>query len=101
MENWQNQQEVRAKNLQLKEMADNFDSQQTSAEENWRQLAKFGVERVTDIDYDEEFGAVAAGDEIEGTIEIKSALNRVETHTMDVSTFAAHCGDLYVYLCVN
>jgi hypothetical protein len=82
LENWQNQQEVRAKNLGLKDMADNFDSQQTTAEENWRALSKFGVERVADFDYDEEFGAVAVGDDIEGTIEIKSALNRVETHTM-------------------
>jgi len=85
LENWQNQQEVRAKNLHLKDMADNFDSQQTTAEENWRALSKFGVERVADFDYDEEFGAVAVGDDIEGTIEIKSALNRVETHTMAVS----------------
>ena len=85
LENWQNQQEVRAKNLGLKDMADNFDSQQTTAEENWRALSKFGVERVADFDYDEEFGAVAVGDDIEGTIEIKSALNRVETHTMAVS----------------
>ena len=85
LENWANQQEVRAKNQQLKEMADNFDSHQTTAEENWRQLAKFGVERVTDFDYDEEFGAVSVGDDIEGTIEIKTALNRVETHSMGVS----------------
>ncbi|KAL7493399.1 hypothetical protein ACHAWT_005948 [Skeletonema menzelii] len=82
LENWANQQEVRAKNLQLKAMTENFDQQQTSAEENWRQLAKFGVERVADFDYDEEFGAVTVGDDIEGTIQIKTALNRVETHTM-------------------
>ncbi|KAL7456432.1 hypothetical protein ACHAWC_007945 [Mediolabrus comicus] len=82
LENWANQQEVRAKNQQLKDMADNFDSQQTSEEENWRQLANFGVERVQDFNYDEEFGAVAVGDDIEGTIEIKTALNRVETHDL-------------------
>jgi hypothetical protein len=87
LENWANQQEVRAKNQQLKALADNFDQQQTSAEENWRQLAKFGVERVQDFDYEEEFGAVAVGDEIEGTISIKTALNRVETHEMSVSDF--------------
>jgi len=84
LENWANQQEVRMKNQQLKDMADKFDQQQTSAEENWRQLAKFGVERVTDVDYDEAFGAVAVGDKIEGTIEIKSALNKVQTHSMDL-----------------
>jgi len=84
LENWANQQEVRLKNQQLRDMADNFDQQQTSAEENWRQLAKFGVERVQDFDYDEEFGAVTVGDTIEGTIEIKSALNKVQTHSFDL-----------------
>jgi len=79
LENWANQQEVRAKNLQLKAMSETFDQQQTSAEENWRQLAKFGVERNTDVDLDEEFGAVVTGD-IEGVIELTSAVNRVATH---------------------
>jgi hypothetical protein len=97
LENWQNQQEVRSKNLQLKDMADKFDSVQTTEEENWRALSKFGVERVTDFDYDEEFGAVAAGDEIEDTIEIKTALNRVETHSFQVSYCVPSCGDLQMY----
>ncbi len=106
LENWANQQEVRMKNQHLKDMADNFDQQQTSAEENWRQLTKFGVERVQDFDYDEEFGAVTVGDKIEGTIEIKSALNKVQTHSFDVSYYLPTCGDLYVYadsfyLCLN
>jgi len=81
LENWANQQEVRAKNLQLKAMSETFDQQQTSAEENWRQLAKFGVERNTDVDLDEEFGAVVIGD-IEGVIELTSAVNRVATHDL-------------------
>mmetsp|Transcript_16522 Transcript_16522/g.35901 ORF Transcript_16522/g.35901 Transcript_16522/m.35901 type:complete len:312 (+) Transcript_16522:92-1027(+) len=80
LENWANQQEVRAKNLQMKEMADNFDSQQSSDEENWRQLAKFGVERTQDFDMEEEFGPVVAGDDIEGVIELTTATNRVATH---------------------
>jgi hypothetical protein len=103
LENWANQQEVRAKNQQLKDMADNFDSQQTSEEENWRQLANFGVERVQDFNYDEEFGAVAVGDDIEGTIEIKTALNRVETHDLAVSVFflqfAYYYGERNIYVC--
>merc|ERR1711982_62901 len=75
------QQEVRAKNLQLKAMSETFDQQQTSAEENWRQLAKFGIERNTDVNLNEEFGAVAVGD-IEGVIELTSAINRVATHDL-------------------
>ena len=86
LENWANQQEVRAKNQQLREMAENFDAQQTSAEENWRQLAKFGVERVADFDLDEEFGDVTVG-EVEGVIELKSALNKVTTHEFGVSSY--------------
>jgi len=84
LENWANQQEVRAKNLQLKAMADTFDQQQTSAEENWRTLAKFGVERNEEFDLDEEFGPVQAGDDIEGVIELKSSLNRVTTHDISL-----------------
>jgi len=80
LENWANQQEVRAKNQQLKEMAENFDAQVPSEEENWRQLAKFGVERNEDFDMDEEFGPVAAGNDIEGVIELTTAVNRVATH---------------------
>ena len=86
LENWANQQEVRAKNQQLREMAENFDAQQTSAEENWRQLAKIGVERVADFDLDEEFGDVTVG-EVEGVIELKSALNKVTTHEFGVSSY--------------
>jgi len=82
LENWANQQEVRAKNQGLKEMADNFDAQQSSDEENWRQLAKFGVERNEEFDMDEEFGPVAAGDDIEGEIELKSAVTKTATHDL-------------------
>ena len=85
LENWANQQEVRAKNLHLKQMTETFDMQQTSAEENWRQLAKFGVERNEKFDLDETFGAVTPGDQIEGVIQLKSAVNRVATHDLFVS----------------
>ncbi|KAL3775459.1 hypothetical protein ACHAWO_004553 [Cyclotella atomus] len=79
LENWANQQEVRAKNQQLKAMSDSFDQQQTSAEENWRQLAKFGVERNEEFDLDEKFGPVVPGDSIDGVIELTSPVNRVAT----------------------
>lgn len=80
LENWANQQEVRAKNQQLKEMSEAFESEISSDEENWRQLAKFGVERNEEFDMDEEFGPVTPGDDIEGVIELKSPINKVATH---------------------
>jgi len=80
LENWANQQEVRAKNVALKQMAENFDNAVPSEEENWRTLAKFGVERNEDFDMDKEFGPVAAGPDIEAVIELKTAINRVATH---------------------
>lgn len=85
LENWANQQQVRAKNQQLKDMSESFDQDVGSEEENWRQLAKFGVERNEDFDLDEEFGPVTPGDDIEGVIELKTAINRVATHDINVS----------------
>lgn len=82
LENWANQQEVRAKNQSLKNMADAYDSQQSSAEEDWRQLAKFGVERNEEFDMDAAFGQVVAGDKIEGVIELKAAVTKVATHDL-------------------
>ncbi|KAL3795568.1 hypothetical protein ACHAW5_008763 [Stephanodiscus triporus] len=78
LENWANQQEVRAKNQQLKNMAETFDSKMNTAEEDWRQLAKFGVERNEEFDMDAAFGPVVAGDKLEGVIELKTA--KVATH---------------------
>jgi hypothetical protein len=85
LENWANQQEVRARNQSLKNMADAFDSKQSSAEEDWRQLAKFGVERNEEFDMDAAFGPITAGDKIEGVIELKSAVTKVATHDLFVS----------------
>lgn len=88
LENWANQQEVRAKNQALKNMADAFDSKQSSAEEDWRTLAKFGVERNEAFDMDAAFGPVVAGDKIEGVIELKSAVTKVAAHDLYVSQSA-------------
>ena len=85
LENWANQQEVRAKNLQLKAMTETFDQQQTSADENWRSLAQFGVERNEEFDMDEEFGPVTPGDTIDGVIELVTPVNRVATYDLPVS----------------
>jgi hypothetical protein len=43
LENWHNQQELRAKKNEHIRMTDDFD--QVTYEEDWRTLAKFGVER--------------------------------------------------------
>lgn len=86
LENWANQQEVRMKTQQMKEMSDSFDSQQTSAEENWRQLAKFGVERNEKFDMDEAFGPVTPGDTIDGVIELVApGIGKVATYELPVS----------------
>lgn len=44
LENWQNQREVRARQVQMKEMTELAEVGK-SEEESWRELAKFGVER--------------------------------------------------------
>lgn len=44
-ENWQNQQEVLASRKAHRYMTDDFDGETTTAEEDWRKLSKFGVER--------------------------------------------------------
>ena len=45
LENWQNQQEVRRKTQSQQEMAESLDVASWDEEENWRSLAKFGVDR--------------------------------------------------------
>eukprot|EP00567_Pseudictyota_dubia_P015202 CAMPEP_0197439674 /NCGR_PEP_ID=MMETSP1175-20131217/6362_1 /TAXON_ID=1003142 /ORGANISM="Triceratium dubium, Strain CCMP147" /LENGTH=306 /DNA_ID=CAMNT_0042969625 /DNA_START=168 /DNA_END=1088 /DNA_ORIENTATION=+ len=80
LENWHNQQEVRNSAKQMKEMTETFDEVNYQEEENWRTLAKFGVERNQDFDMDEAFGAVEVGDDIEGVIEISSRVNQISAH---------------------
>lgn len=73
LENWNNQQEIKKKKDQQKYMTEMFDNNQQTAEEDWRTLAKFGVERNQDFDLNEEFGAVVAdGAALEGTIELNA-----------------------------
>jgi len=85
LENWHNQQEVLQKRKQQRFMSDEFDSTTTNADEDWRQLASFGVERNQEFDLDEEFGAVAADVDIEGTIELVGQMNAgFATHEMSL-----------------
>jgi hypothetical protein len=44
-ENWGNQQEVLASRKAHRYMTDDFDSETSTADEDWRKLSKFGVER--------------------------------------------------------
>mmetsp|Transcript_68439 Transcript_68439/g.198463 ORF Transcript_68439/g.198463 Transcript_68439/m.198463 type:complete len:296 (-) Transcript_68439:129-1016(-) len=72
LENWHNQQEVRERRKQQQFMTDQFD--QVNEDENWRNLASFGIERNQDFDMEEAFGDVQIG-EIEGTIEMTARMN--------------------------
>mmetsp|Transcript_40527 Transcript_40527/g.97822 ORF Transcript_40527/g.97822 Transcript_40527/m.97822 type:complete len:301 (+) Transcript_40527:117-1019(+) len=75
LENWHNQQEVlKTKNAQKWDV-DQYDSNPaTKDDENWRQLASFGVERNQEFDLDEEFGQVEVSADLEGTIEITTRM---------------------------
>jgi len=83
LENWQNQQEVLQKRKQQRFMTEEFDNQKD--DEDWRKLASFGVERNQDFDLDENFGAVSADQDIEGTIELMGQMNAgFATHEMNL-----------------
>jgi hypothetical protein len=45
MENWHSQQEVLASRKAHRYMTDDFDGETSTADEDWRKLSKFGVER--------------------------------------------------------
>eukprot|EP00560_Eucampia_antarctica_P008018 CAMPEP_0197832164 /NCGR_PEP_ID=MMETSP1437-20131217/13517_1 /TAXON_ID=49252 ORGANISM="Eucampia antarctica, Strain CCMP1452" /NCGR_SAMPLE_ID=MMETSP1437 /ASSEMBLY_ACC=CAM_ASM_001096 /LENGTH=307 /DNA_ID=CAMNT_0043435377 /DNA_START=30 /DNA_END=953 /DNA_ORIENTATION=+ len=77
LENWHQQTEVRQKGIEMKRQAEGFDKVASSGEEDWRTLAKFGVERNTEVDLNEEFGAVIPGDQIEAVIDLHTAINSV------------------------
>ena len=85
IENWQNQREVWKKQQYVKEFEIADQSRQESADMDWRQLAKFGVERNEKFDLDQTFGAVVAGD-ISDTLEFRSIIGRAATHTISVSS---------------
>ena len=61
---------------------DEFDNS-PSDDDDWRKLASFGVERNQDFDLNEEFGAVTAEQNIEGTIDLVGQMNAgYATHEM-------------------
>lgn len=84
LENWQNQQEVRARQLQQKAMVEQYEQQKESAEADWRTLAKFGVERNQDFDLNEAFGEVSVGGDFEDTIEMVSSVGRISVYEFKI-----------------
>lgn len=85
LENWHNQQEVLQRRKQQRFMTDDFDHEQSNADEDWRKLASFGVERNQEFDLDEAFGAVSVDQDIEGTIELVGQMNSgFSTHEMNL-----------------
>ena len=81
-------------------MTDEFDQSPTSDEDNWRNLASFGVERNQDFDLNEEFGAVAADVDIEGTIELVGQMNAgFATHEMSLRVSFICLSSLWSLLC--
>jgi len=80
LENWHNQQEVLRKKNQMRDQAAAYESQY-SEEENWRSLAKFGIERNQEFDMNAAFGQTASvGDTITGTIELHTRINTLVYH---------------------
>eukprot|EP00547_Thalassionema_nitzschioides_P000566 CAMPEP_0194210668 /NCGR_PEP_ID=MMETSP0156-20130528/8917_1 /TAXON_ID=33649 /ORGANISM="Thalassionema nitzschioides, Strain L26-B" /LENGTH=306 /DNA_ID=CAMNT_0038938039 /DNA_START=42 /DNA_END=962 /DNA_ORIENTATION=+ len=75
LENWQNQQEVLKRRQAQRAMTETFD-EVASDDEDWRTLAKFGVERNQEFDLDEQFGAVTSGPQIDGVLELSALLNQ-------------------------
>lgn len=72
LENWNNQMELKKKKDQQRFMTEQFDQIQSNADEDWRQLSKFGIERNQDFDMNEEFGEVKADVAVEGILELSA-----------------------------
>lgn len=87
LENWQNQNELNRKRKTHRYETDEFDSVnlEERADEDWRTLKKFGVERNQDFDLEEAFGPVVVGDNIMGTLELKASPGRLAYQALKVS----------------
>jgi len=83
LENWHNQREILAKSKAQQAMAEAFETS-SDAEEDWRALAKFGVERNQDFNLDKTFGEVVESDIIEGTFEFNVRTGGVQVHELVV-----------------
>jgi len=72
LENWKNQQEVLESRKQQRWMTEKFDND--SSDENWRNLASFGVDRNQDFDLDQTFGPITVGGQDMGVIELRGRM---------------------------
>ncbi|KAL7563247.1 hypothetical protein ACA910_015739 [Epithemia clementina (nom. ined.)] len=84
MENWMNQQELQKMRTEQRYMTEVFDNKVASAEEDWRQLSKFGVERNQKFDLDQTLGAVTPGSTIYHHIQLQARLNRPEIFEFNI-----------------
>jgi len=84
LENWANQREIHQKGQSKNSFAASFDTAPDDAEADWRTLGKFGVERNAEFDLDEEFGAVVAGANVEGTLEFNTRTGAVQIQELAV-----------------
>lgn len=81
MENWRNQQEVQQMRNQQRYMAEQFDTNSNSADEDWRALSTFGGAKTQDdVDLDQQLGQVTVGPTLAGTIALSTRLNRAEVY---------------------
>lgn len=73
LENWASQQEITKQKNEQRRMTETFDRQGEIGEADWRTLASFGVERNTETDLNEEFGAATPeGAEDMGTLDLNA-----------------------------
>lgn len=83
LENWHNQQAVLRKKQQARDLTDNFDQVTYKEDENWRNLAKFGVERNQDFDLNDRFGSVKA-ETLDGVVELQSMIGKISYQEISV-----------------
>lgn len=81
LENWANQREVYRNQQYVKDFEIADQNRKDSGEMDWRQLAKFGVERNQDFDLDATFGEVVPG-EITQVLEFRSVIGRADVHVI-------------------
>ncbi|GMI21250.1 hypothetical protein TrCOL_g1914 [Triparma columacea] len=76
LENWQNQNNVKARRKEARFQTEEFDALASDKmeDEDWRKLGSFGVERNQEFDLDETFGEVVAGDSIEAELTLTARM---------------------------
>lgn len=86
LENWQKQQEVLRERKKARYETDEFDSiDEAPADEDWRMLKKFGVERNQDFDLEEAFGPVSPDlEDLQDTIELHTNVNSVAFQSLNL-----------------